>query len=106
MTQPDLSWSPRTELDLQSALANGLLEETHHLDLKRELAPGRSGSKSLAKDLAAFAIDGGMILVGVDEGEDTTRPPTLVPQLTDGLAERVDRLPGWRSRNRFVCRPQ
>ncbi len=46
----------------------------------------------MAKDLAAFAIDGGMILVGVDEGEDTTRPPTLVPQLTDGLAERVEQV--------------
>ncbi|MGX4710485.1 AlbA family DNA-binding domain-containing protein [Rhodococcus ruber] len=92
MTTIDPLWSPRTESELQSALTSGLLEETHYLDLKRELASGRGGSKSLAKDLAAFAIDGGVILVGVDEGEDGTRPPTLVPQPTGGVSERVEQI--------------
>ncbi|WP_235026537.1 helix-turn-helix domain-containing protein [Dietzia lutea] len=92
MTQPDFRWSPRTEAELQMALTSGLLEETHYLDLKRELAPGRSGSKGIAKDLAAFAIDGGMILVGVDEGEDPTQPPSLTPQPLDGMAERVEQI--------------
>ncbi|WP_415395009.1 helix-turn-helix domain-containing protein [Rhodococcus globerulus] len=92
MTPPDPFWSPRTESELQSALTNGLLEETHHLDLKRELAPRASGNKSLAKDLAAFAIDGGMILVGVDEGADSAQPPTLTPQPVEGLSERVEQV--------------
>ena len=92
MTRPDPFWSPRTESELQSALTNGLLEETHYLDLKRELAPGKSGNKSLAKDLAAFAIDGGVILVGVDEGDNSAQPPTLAVQPLEGLAERVEQV--------------
>lgn len=92
MTPPDLSWSPRTESELQSALADGLLEETHYLDLKRELPSGKSGSKGIAKDLAAFAVDGGMILVGVDEGDDPAQPPSLAPQTLEGMAERVEQI--------------
>ncbi|WP_407984065.1 helix-turn-helix domain-containing protein [Prescottella defluvii] len=70
MTSPDLLSSPRTESELQSALTGGLLEETHYLDLKREISPGKSGSKGIGKDLAAFAVDGGMILIGVEENDD------------------------------------
>ncbi|MEV8194753.1 ATP-binding protein [Rhodococcus pyridinivorans] len=92
MTSSDTSWPPRTEADLLLALNNGLLEETHYLDLKRELSPGKSGSKGIAKDIAAFAIDGGVILVGVDEGDDPTQRPSLSPQPLEGMAERVEQI--------------
>lgn len=92
MTPSDTSWPPRTETELQLALDTGLLEETHYLDLKRQLSPGQSGSKGIAKDIAAFAIDGGVILVGVDEGDDPTQRPSLAPQPLDGMAERVEQI--------------
>ncbi|SIS23044.1 Putative DNA-binding domain-containing protein [Williamsia sterculiae] len=82
-------WAPATEQDLREAAANGLLEETHYLDLKRELKPGPSGNKEIAKDIAAFALDGGTILIGIDE--DTT-PPSLYPVPLDGLAERIEQV--------------
>jgi predicted HTH transcriptional regulator len=82
-------WSPSTEQEIQDAVANGLLTESHYLDLKRELAPGESGKKGLAKDIAAFALDGGTILIGVD-GE--VSPPALTPVELDGLAEKVEQI--------------
>lgn len=42
----------RTEDELQRLALNGLLEETHWLDLKRELGSGNAANKDLAKDIA------------------------------------------------------
>lgn len=56
-----------TEGDLDQAAANGTLEETHYLDLKRELPTGTSAIKDIAKDIAAFSEDGGLTIIGVDE---------------------------------------
>lgn len=80
---------PRTEEDLQRLTDNGLLEETHWLDLKRELGSGNSANKDLAKDIAAFALDGGTILIGVDED---TSPPRLWPVPVEGLGERIEQI--------------
>lgn len=79
----------RTEEDLERLAQNGLLEENHWLDLKRELGAGNSSNKELAKDIAAFALDGGMILIGVDED---TSPPRLWPVPLAGLAERIEQV--------------
>jgi hypothetical protein len=73
------------EVDLQAAIDGGLLEERHTLDIKRELAPGPEANKSLAQDLAAFAIDGGQLIIGVAEN-----PVRLHPVPLDGLGERVE----------------
>lgn len=78
-----------TEEDLESLAQNGLLEETHWLDLKRELGTGNSANKELAKDIAAFALDGGTILIGVDED---TSPPRLWPVPLAGLPERIEQV--------------
>lgn len=80
---------PRTEEELQQLTDNGLLEETHWLDLKRELGSGNSANRDLAKDVAAFALDGGTILIGVDED---TSPPRLWPVPVEGLAERIEQV--------------
>lgn len=86
-------WSPTSEDEIRRAAANGLLAETHYLDLKRELPAGDSGNRGLAKDIAAFALDGGTILIGVDE--DTT-PPSITPVDLAGLPERVEQIAGMR----------
>lgn len=76
---------PRSEHEIQTLLEGGLLTESHHFDLKRELKPGSAGNRSLAIDLASFAVDGGAILFGVDEKRKSLHPIDL-----SGLKERVD----------------
>ena len=100
MTQPSARWRPTTLQELETAINNALIEENHFLDLKRELKSGASANREIAKDIAAFAIDGGVILIGVDEG-----PPVSVnPISLSGLAERVDRSASWQSPSPWLWR--
>lgn len=55
----------RTEADLLTAVQSPEAEEADHLELKRELPPGDAGTREIGKDLAAMALGGGVILVGV-----------------------------------------
>lgn len=80
---------PADEAKLRSMLAQGLLDESHTLELKRELPPGKAENKELAKDLAQFTIDGGTLIIGVAEGDATT-PPSVTPIYTAGLEERIE----------------
>ena len=56
--------------------------------MKRDLEPGDRGNRALATDLASFAVDGGVLLIGVDEGPPAT--PSPIP--LDGLKERIDQV--------------
>jgi uridine phosphorylase len=47
----------------------------------------------LAKDVASFSLDGGTILIGVDEA---TSPPSLTPVVLNGLPERVEQIAAMR----------
>jgi hypothetical protein len=80
---------PADEGQLRSMVARGLLDEGHAIELKRELPPGTAANKELAKDLAQFTIDGGVLVIGVDEGDKTT-PPSLTPVDLAGLPERIE----------------
>jgi hypothetical protein len=80
---------PADEGQLRNMLAQGLLDEGHTLELKRELPPGTAANKELAKDLAQFTIDSGVLIIGVDEGDETT-PPSLTAVDLAGLAERIE----------------
>src|SRR6266545_4691666 len=82
---------PADEGELRSMLAQGLLDEGHSLELKRELPPGTAANKELAKDLCQFTIDGGVLVIGVDEGDETT-PPSLTPVDLAGLPERTEQV--------------
>jgi hypothetical protein len=82
-------WIPRTEAELAEAAEQGLLEENHHLDVKREIPTGGSANKELARDLASFAVDGGMLIIGVGENS-APASVSLVPQRLSGLAERIE----------------
>lgn len=84
------AWLPHTEAELQAALDHGLLQEGHSLDLKERLDTGPKAAKSLAIDLAAFAVDGGCLYVGVRQHEKTaTGPLSLAPIDLRGQADRV-----------------
>ncbi|MGW4371704.1 AlbA family DNA-binding domain-containing protein [Nocardia takedensis] len=89
MTTPGPLWNPRTEGELRAALADGLLEENHYLDLKRTVDPGKSANKKIACDIAAFALDGGTVAIGIDEGDADT-PMSLWPIDLTGLPERIE----------------
>ncbi|MBC2902106.1 RNA-binding domain-containing protein [Streptomyces cupreus] len=81
-------WIPKTEADLQAAVDGGLFEESHHLDLKK--APNSKGdNKELARDLASFAVDGGTLIIGVQENKES-RTFELAPQPLNGLPEKVE----------------
>lgn len=81
-------WSPSTEEDIRRAAEDGVLEESHWWDAKREVSSGRSANKRLAADLAAFAVDGGSLLIGLAEDKETGTF-SLAPQPTAGMAERI-----------------
>ena len=90
---PAGAWPPRTEVGLEIAAKARHLVETHVLDIKRELPPGsESANKELARDLASLAIDGGLLIIGVDEDKDYA----LTPVPLEGLAERVEQVAGSR----------
>lgn len=87
------AWPPSTEAALETAAKDRHLVETHVLELKRELPPGSdSANKELARDLASLAIDGGLLIIGVDEDKNYA----LTPVPLDGLAERVEQVAGSR----------
>ena len=83
------SWQPRTEADIEAARLQGHLTEGHHLDIKREIPAGAAGNKELAKAMASFAIDGGALVVEVDEA---TPLPLLKPVSLKGLPERIEQV--------------
>ncbi|MFF9344911.1 helix-turn-helix domain-containing protein [Streptomyces sp. NPDC014773] len=81
---------PKTEADLRAAVDGGLFEESHHLDLKK--APNSKGdNKELARDLASFAVDGGSLIIGVQENKDS-RTFELAPQPLNGLPEKIEQV--------------
>jgi hypothetical protein len=81
-------WSPSTEEDIRRATNDGVLEESHWWDAKREVSAGKSANKRLAADLAAFAVDGGSLLIGLAEDKETGTF-SLAPQPTAQMAERI-----------------
>lgn len=81
-----MRWIPSSETELAEAFSDGRLVEGHHLDLKREVPAGARANKSLAIDLASLAVDGGVLLYGVDENAG------LQPFNLSGFRERVDQV--------------
>ncbi|MFI9388941.1 helix-turn-helix domain-containing protein [Kutzneria sp. NPDC052558] len=90
-------WQPRTIADVQAVLNDGLLAERHWLDAKREINASAAGKKDvrkeLARDLASFANDGGMLIIGIDEDKQAGTF-TLAPQSLDGVPEMIEQVVG------------
>lgn len=88
-------WIPRTEAELREGLLSRDIPEGHQLDFKRELGNTSADRKETARDLASFAIDGGVLIVGVAEpGTDRFE---LAPQPLPGLSERAEQIAANRS---------
>ena len=80
-----------TATELVRRISDGLFDEGHHLEAKREIPSGSGSNRELGRDLASLAVDGGHLVVGVNEDKTTgTFSPHPVP--LDGLAERIDQV--------------
>lgn len=79
-------WLPKTEADIVKAVQSGSLEESAIFDAKSDLP---SKNQELAKDVAAMANDGGVIIYGIGEDENG-RLSKLTPLSLDGQAEKID----------------
>jgi hypothetical protein len=78
-------WLPRSEAELLEAFCDGTLEERNWCDVKREV----DSNVELARDLASFSVDGGIIVVGIDE-KSPGNP--LYPVPLKGLCERIEQI--------------
>lgn len=67
-------WTPSDWTDLEKAVADGTLNETSWVELKKALPPSsRPSNLELARDLASLALRSGLLVIGV--GEDTPGVP-------------------------------
>lgn len=76
--------------DVLAAIEGRVLDESHYLELKREVKPGSSSNNETARDLASFAIDGGSLIIGVGQTGDGGIEST--PQPLSGLPERLEQI--------------
>lgn len=83
-------WIPESYPDIAQAVHAGDLEESPAFDAKAEL-PVPKKNKSLAVDVAAMTVDGGVLIYGVAE-DDEKRPSVLSPIELTGVADRIDQI--------------
>ena len=83
-------WIPDDAQEIEEAARGGRLAETPSFDAKAELPPAKKNIE-LAKDVAAMATDGGVLLYGI--AEDEHRVPSLpAPIALPGAPERVSEI--------------
>ncbi len=80
-------WIPKTVDELISAVQTRSLKESHVLDAKEELPPSKKNF-DIAKDVAAMANDGGVLIYGVGE-DDHGCLTDLTPIPLKGAKERI-----------------
>lgn len=96
-------WGPATWSDVVEAAAGGLLDESHWVDLKQELAAGKATiNTDLAKDLASLAVDGGLLVIGIED--HNSHAGTVCGVELAGLADRVDQIARDKVRPSLVVR--
>ncbi|MBM7774376.1 hypothetical protein JOD54_004580 [Actinokineospora baliensis] len=84
-------WAPAGWASVVEAAAGGLLDESHWVDLKQELPSGKPTiNTDLAKDLASLAVDGGLLVIGIED-HNSHAGRVLGVDLA-GLADRVDQI--------------
>jgi hypothetical protein len=98
-------WTPKAWSDVVDAAAGGLLDETHWVDLKQELPAGkRRHNTDLAIDLASLAVDGGMLVIGMED--DDGRAGNVCGVELAGLEDRVDDVARGKVRPPLVVHPR
>lgn len=69
------------------ALVSGRVAETDSLDFKRELGP-KNDNVDTAKDIAAMTVEGGVIVIGIEE-DTVDRAADIRPFSLDGIGNRI-----------------
>ena len=77
--------------ELENGVQTQAVSESAFFDFKEFPAASNSANRDLAKDLAAFSVDGGTIVLGVAENK-TKKTFDLAPQDLAGWAERVSQI--------------
>ena len=96
-------WTPTAWSDVVEAAAGGLLDESHWVDLKQELPAGkRTHNTELAQDLASLAVDGGLLVVGIEDHD--SRAGKVCGVELARLADRVDQVARDKVRPSLVVR--
>ena len=88
-------WAPNSEAEIQLAIDEGGLVENASLDVKRSTGHSDSERRDTAKDLAAFGLFGGALLIGVSENKAPAGGPStfsLAPQPLQGLSEKLEQI--------------
>lgn len=80
-------WIPKSAAEIEEAVKSGTLLESPTFDAKASIG----SSKEVAKDIAAMATDGGVLLYGVGEDEQK-RLTKLTPVTLKGGRERIDQI--------------
>lgn len=97
-------WAPSSWADVISAAASGVLDETQWVELKAALPPSsKPANLELARDLASLAVDGGLLVVGIQD--DNGAAGEAVGTELSGLAERIDQVSRDRVHPPLVVRP-
>lgn len=84
-------WVPDSAEQIEGASVAGDLPETSSFDAKRELPATPKKNADLATDVAAMAMDGGVLLYGVAEDEHG-RPTIPAPFPLVGGADRIGQI--------------
>jgi hypothetical protein len=82
-------WYPQHWSEVQALI--GSAEETAGLDFKRELP---SDNSKTAKCIAAMTVNGGTVLIGVEEDKDTRVAVEIRPIQLAGVEERLRQIAG------------
>lgn len=93
MTRPRRSWTWQNWAQAAADVTSGEVHEHQQFELKREnYGPAESAKKELAKDIAALAVDGGTLVIGIEENRDSGRALGLTPVALAGQVERIQQV--------------
>ncbi|WP_139810798.1 helix-turn-helix domain-containing protein [Prescottella equi] len=82
-------FTPSSWDDIVTAAGDGLLDEGHWVELKKDLPPKGAGANlELARDLASLSIDGGSFIIGIEDNKGQAGEVTGAR--LEGLASRLD----------------
>ena len=89
------TWLPGTYAAAAADVAGRQVAENHYTELKSTYERTDGGRREMAKDIAALALDGGALIVGINEDE-VGRAVEVSPVDLAGFAERLDQAATYR----------
>lgn len=85
------TWLPQSFDTAKAEIESQYVVENHYTELKQTYEQTGSGTKEMAKDIAALALDGGALIIGVVEDAQGRAVDTAPVELAQ-FAERIDQV--------------